>query len=124
MPCVSACLGFSPTTGILKLEKTAINVAYDYQGEKSYGPVLSEGNGSYFTRLPVEDIAGELEVIIVVDGDMKHRFVQDKKLLKKAHEHGSAIAIGHPYPETTDYLQKRLNTPLSAQLVTINQLLK
>jgi polysaccharide deacetylase 2 family uncharacterized protein YibQ len=50
--------------------------------------------------------------------------LQFQKLLKKAHEHGSAIAIGHPYPETTDYLQKRLNAPLSAQLVTINQLLK
>ncbi len=36
------------------------------------------------TVLPVENIAGELEVIIVVDGDLQHRFVQDKKLLKKA----------------------------------------
>lgn len=36
------------------------------------------------TVLPVANISGELEVIIVVDGDLKHRFIQDKKLLKKA----------------------------------------
>jgi len=30
------------------------------------------------------DLSDELEVIIVVDNDTKHRFVQDKKLLKKA----------------------------------------
>jgi len=36
------------------------------------------------TVLPVSDISGELEVVIVVDSNLKHRFVQDKKLLKKA----------------------------------------
>ena len=36
------------------------------------------------TALPIADIDGDLEVIIVVDGKLKHRFVQDKKLLKKA----------------------------------------
>ena len=36
------------------------------------------------TVLPVENISGEVEVIIVVDSNLKHRFVQDKKLLKKA----------------------------------------
>ncbi|NOR55940.1 MAG: leucyl aminopeptidase [Sulfurovum sp.] len=36
------------------------------------------------TVLPIADIDGELEVVIVVDGNLKHRFVQDKKLLKKA----------------------------------------
>ncbi len=30
------------------------------------------------------DLSDELEVIIVVNNDTKHRFVQDKKLLKKA----------------------------------------
>jgi leucyl aminopeptidase len=35
------------------------------------------------TLLPVKEIAGELEVVIVVNRDLKHRFVQDKKLLKK-----------------------------------------
>ena len=35
------------------------------------------------TVLPVAEIAGQLEVIIVIDGNLKHRFVQDKKLLKK-----------------------------------------
>jgi len=36
------------------------------------------------TVLPISDISGELEVVIVVDSNLKHRFVQDKKLLKKA----------------------------------------
>lgn len=36
------------------------------------------------TALPVADISSDLEVIIVVDKETKHRFVQDKKLLKKA----------------------------------------
>lgn len=36
------------------------------------------------TVLPLSDISGELEVVIVIDGDLKHPFVQDKKLLKKA----------------------------------------
>ena len=36
------------------------------------------------TTLPVTDISSDVEVIIVVKNDMKHRFVQDKKLLKKA----------------------------------------
>lgn len=48
---------------------------------------------------------------------------QFERLLKRAHQQGSAIAIGHPYPETTRYLQQRLNQPLSAQLVTIDHLL-
>lgn len=49
---------------------------------------------------------------------------QFERLLKRAHKQGSAIAIGHPYPETTRYLKRRLNQPLSAQLVTIDTLLK
>jgi len=36
------------------------------------------------TTLPVADISSDVEVIIVVDKDTNHRFVQDKKLLKKA----------------------------------------
>jgi len=36
------------------------------------------------TVLPVENISGDVEVIIVIDSNLKHRFVQDKKLLKKA----------------------------------------
>jgi len=36
------------------------------------------------TVLPVENISGDVEVIIVVDGNLKHHFIQDKKLLKKA----------------------------------------
>ena len=36
------------------------------------------------TVLPVENISGDVEVIIVIDSNLKHHFVQDKKLLKKA----------------------------------------
>ena len=36
------------------------------------------------TVLPLVDISADVEVIIVVDSNLKHRFVQDKKLLKKA----------------------------------------
>ncbi|MCF6244098.1 MAG: leucyl aminopeptidase [Sulfurovum sp.] len=36
------------------------------------------------TVLPIADISGDVEVIIVVDENLKHRFVQEKKLLKKA----------------------------------------
>lgn len=35
------------------------------------------------TTLPVVDIESDVEVIIIVNNDTKHRFVQDKKLLKK-----------------------------------------
>jgi leucyl aminopeptidase len=36
------------------------------------------------TVLPLADISADVEVVIVVDSNLKHRFVQDKKLLKKA----------------------------------------
>jgi len=36
------------------------------------------------TVLPLENVAAEIEVIIVVDNNLKHHFVEDKKLLKKA----------------------------------------
>ena len=36
------------------------------------------------TVLSIADISRDVEVIIVVDENLKHRFVQDKKLLKKA----------------------------------------
>ncbi len=36
------------------------------------------------TQLPVADIQGDIEVIIVIDKNTDHLFVQDKKLLKKA----------------------------------------
>ncbi|MDE8601710.1 divergent polysaccharide deacetylase family protein [Marinomonas sp. RSW2] len=34
---------------------------------------------------------------------------QFSRLIKLARRHGSALAIGHPYPETMAYLKKRLN---------------
>lgn len=36
------------------------------------------------TPLPIADISADIEVIIVIDSNLKHRFIQDKKLLKKA----------------------------------------
>jgi len=36
------------------------------------------------TISPINDIETDIEVILVVENDLKHRFVQDKKLLKKA----------------------------------------
>ena len=36
------------------------------------------------TQLPLSDIDAQLEVVLVIDNDLKHTFVQDKKLLKKA----------------------------------------
>jgi len=32
----------------------------------------------------LSEIKSDLEIIIVIDGDLKHKFVQDRKLLKKA----------------------------------------
>ena len=36
------------------------------------------------TTLPITDISSDIEVIIIVNKETKHRFVQDSKLLKKA----------------------------------------
>ena len=36
------------------------------------------------TQLPLKEINAQLEVIIVIDNQLNHRFIQDKKLLKKA----------------------------------------
>jgi len=33
---------------------------------------------------PIKEIKSDLEIIVVIDGALKHKFVQDKKLLKKA----------------------------------------
>lgn len=41
------------------------------------------------TVLPLADIDAEIEVVIVIDNDLKHHFVQEKKLLKKAGFSGS-----------------------------------
>lgn len=48
---------------------------------------------------------------------------QFQRLIDKAHKYGSAVAIGHPYPETTAYLKKRLNEPMSVELVGVERLL-
>lgn len=49
---------------------------------------------------------------------------QFQRLLEAAHKKGRAVAIGHPYPETTAYLRSRLSQPLSATLVEIETLLE
>ncbi len=36
------------------------------------------------TTTPLKDLKAALEIIIVIDGNFKHKFIQDKKLLKKA----------------------------------------
>ena len=36
------------------------------------------------TKLPLDSIDAELQVIIVIDNDLTHRFIQDKDLLLKA----------------------------------------
>lgn len=46
---------------------------------------------------------------------------QFKRLIKRAHKYGSAVAIGHPYPETMHYLSERLSLPLSVELVSIKE---
>lgn len=36
------------------------------------------------TTTPIDEIKSDLEIIIVIDKDLKHNFIKDKKLLKKA----------------------------------------
>ena len=47
------------------------------------------------TILPIADIHTDIEVIIVIDKDLKHKFVQDKKLLKKAGFAGAQDETSH-----------------------------
>jgi len=35
------------------------------------------------TNTPLKDLKADLEIIVIIDGDLKHKFVQDRKLLKK-----------------------------------------
>ena len=41
------------------------------------------------TTETISELKSDLEIIIVIDKDLKHKFVQDKKLLKKAGFKGS-----------------------------------
>ncbi|BFM50654.1 divergent polysaccharide deacetylase family protein [Marinomonas sp. THO17] len=47
---------------------------------------------------------------VFLDNIRTHQAIdkQFNRLLKLARRHGSALAIGHPYPETLDYLKQRL----------------
>ena len=48
---------------------------------------------------------------------------QFEKAISKARQRGFAIAIGHPYPESLEYLQRRLAAlPTDVQLVRISEL--
>lgn len=51
---------------------------------------------------------------------------QFTRLIKLARRHGSALAIGHPYPETTAYLKKRLSTlgQDGVQLMPLSEVLR
>lgn len=51
--------------------------------------------------------------------------VQFQRLLQLAKQHGHAVGIAHPYPQTVTYLQKALLSvdKLNVQLVTISELL-
>ncbi|EGG98878.1 putative divergent polysaccharide deacetylase [gamma proteobacterium IMCC2047] len=64
---------------------------------------------------------------IFLDHETTPAFIdkQFKRLLKKAHSKGHAVAIGHPYPSTLDYLEKALPQldKLGVELVPPSQLL-
>ena len=51
-----------------------------------------------------------------LDNDREHRAIHAKfvEVVKLARREGSAVAIGHPYPETTAYLRRAI--PLLPQL--------
>ncbi|MCC4308363.1 divergent polysaccharide deacetylase family protein [Alcanivorax marinus] len=69
--------------------------------------------------------AGRRDVFLDNQRDLLHINAQFNRLLRLARRHGQAIAIGHPYPETLDYLRQVL--PLLDQagvrLVPVSQLL-
>lgn len=68
-----------------------------------------------------------LERDVFLDHQATPEFIdqQFKRLLKKAHRNGQAIAIGHPYPSTLDYLEQALPQleKLGVELVSPSQLL-
>jgi len=47
------------------------------------------------TATPLKEIKADLEIIIVIDGNLKHPFVRDRKLLKKAGFSGSQDELCH-----------------------------
>lgn len=53
---------------------------------------------------------GSLERDVFLDNDTRYEAIdyQFNRLLKLARRNGSALAIGHPYPSTLDYLEKAL----------------
>lgn len=64
---------------------------------------------------------------VFLDNDKSYKAIdkQFKQLISIAQQHGSAIAIGHPYPETYQYLRKNLHRLQrnGVQLVPASQLL-
>lgn len=64
---------------------------------------------------------------VFLDNDKSYKAIdkQFKQLISIAKQHGSAIAIGHPYPETYQYLRKNLQRLQreGVQLVPASQLL-
>lgn len=65
---------------------------------------------------------------VFLDNDKSYAALdrQFQQLIQLAHRHGSAIAIGHPYPETYKYLKKNLPKLAAAgiELVPASQLLQ
>ena len=65
------------------------------------------------------------DVFLDNDRDPDAITLQFLKLIKRAHQRGHAIGIGHPYPETSQVLQKMLADPskLGVRLIPVSEMI-